>query len=187
IAEGDDYVDGAMKVVTGNSLSEWNARWLTYLGGVRRELPRSARLGEGHSSGADVQRGLRLGTLFLDRAHPGAARQMLEPAQKAATFDPLLRHHLAQALFALGQKSEAEKLISRMEDVHSEFGPWMALHGRWLLEQGEGEGAAAAFETGLQLCPLAPEVACEAKSEPDLPTSPTRALLCQAARSALQD
>jgi hypothetical protein len=57
----------------------------------------------------------------------------------------LLRHHLAQALFALGQKSEAEKLISRMEDVHSEFGPWMALHGRWLEEQGESERAAAAF------------------------------------------
>jgi len=176
-----------MKVVTGNSLSEWNGRWLTYLGGVRRELPRGARLGEGHPSGFEVQRGLRLGSLFLDRAHPDAARQTLEPAQKLATFDPLLRHHLAQALFALGQKSEAEKLISRMEDIHSEFGPWMALHGRWLFEQGEGERAAAAFETGVQLCPLAPEVACEAKSQPDLPTSPTQALLCQAARSALQD
>jgi Flp pilus assembly protein TadD len=99
----------------------------------------------------------------------------------------LLRHHLAQALFALGQKSEAEKLISRMEDVHSEFGPWMALHGRWLEEQGESERAAAAFATGLHLCPLSPEVACEAKSPPDLPPSPTKAPLCQAARSVLQD
>jgi hypothetical protein len=187
VAEGEDYVDSAMKVVTGNSLSEWNDRWLTYLGGVRRELPRGARLGEGHSGASDIQHGLRLGTLLLDRAHHDAARQTLEAPQKLAPFDPLLRHHLAQALLGLGQKSEAEKLISRMEDVHSEFGPWMALHGRWLEEQGEGERAAAAFETGLHLCPLASEVACEAKSPPELPTSPTKAPLCQAARSALQD
>ncbi|HMI89694.1 MAG TPA: hypothetical protein VK550_36725 [Polyangiaceae bacterium] len=187
ISGGDDYVDAAMKVVTGNSLSEWNARWLTYLGGVRRDLPRGARLGEGHPGGSDVQRGLRLGSLLLDRGHSEAAKQVFEPAQKLAPFDPLLRHHLAQALFAVGQKAEAEKLVSRMEDIHSEFGPWMALHGRWLQEQGEGERAAAAFETGLQLCPLAPEVACEAKSPPDLPPSPTKAPLCQAARSALQD
>jgi len=187
IAEGEDYVDQVMKVVTGNSLSEWNARWLTYLGGVRRELPRGARLGESHSGGAEIQRGLRLGKLFLDRAHLDAAQQVLTPAQKLAPFDPLLRHHLAAALLGLGQRSEAEKLISRMEDVHSEFGPWMAQHGRWLSEQGEGDRAAAAFETALQLCPLAPEVACEAKSPPELPSSPTKAPLCQAARSALQD
>ena len=186
-AEGDDYVDNAMKAVTGNSLSEWNGRWLTYLGGVRRELPRGSHLGENRAGAAELQRGLRLGSLLLDRRHNEAAQQVLGPAQKLAPFDPLLRHHLAQALFALGQKSEAEKLISRMEDVHSEFGPWMALHGRWLDEQGERESAAAAFETSLQLCPLAPEVACEAKSEPDLPPSPTKAPLCQAARSALQD
>jgi hypothetical protein len=187
LAEGDEYVDSAMKVVTGNSLSEWNARWLTYLGGVRRELPRGTRLGDGHPGLADVQRGLRLGSLLLERKHPGAAKQVFEPAQKLAPFDPLLRHHLAQALFDLGQKSEAEKLISRMEDVHSEFGPWMALHGRWLEEQGEGERAAAAFDTGVQLCPLLPEVACEAKSPPDVPHSPTKAPLCLAARLALQD
>jgi hypothetical protein len=186
-AQGDDYVDSAMKVVTGNSLSEWNGRWLTYLGGVRRDLPRGARLGEGQPGSGEIQRGLRLGSLLLDRGHPGAAKPVLEPAQKLAPFDPLLRHHLAQALYAIGQKSEAEKLISRMEDVHSEFGPWMALHGRWLEEQGEGERAASAFETALQLCPLAPEVACEAKSPPDLPQSPTKAPLCQAARSLLQD
>jgi tetratricopeptide (TPR) repeat protein len=186
-AEGDEYVDTAMKGVTGNSLSEWNVRWLTYLGGVRRELPRGFQLGENRTGGADLQRGLRLGSLLLDRGHHQSAKQVLEPVQKLAPFDPLLRHHLAQALLALGQKSEAEKLISRMEDVHSEFGPWMALHGRWLVEQGEEEPAAAAFETALQLCPLTPEVACEAKSAPDLPPSPTKALLCQAARSALQD
>jgi len=186
-AEGDDYVDAAMKAVTGNSLSEWNGRWLVYLGGVRRELPHGARLGESRPGATDIQRGLRLGGLFLGRAHPEAAKQSLDPAQKLAPFDPLLRHHLAQALFSLGQKAEAEKLISRMEDVHSEFGPWMALHGRWLVDQGETERGAAAFETGLNLCPLSPEVACEAKSPPDLPPSPTKAPLCQAARSALQD
>lgn len=184
---GDDYVDQAMKDVTGNSLSEWNIRWLTYLGGVKRELPKGFHLGGGAPLPPEVHRGVRLGPLLLDGGHMGAAKTVLEPAQKLAPFDPLLRHRLATALFSLGLKSEAEKLISRMEDVHSEFGPWMALHGRWLLEQGEQERAEATFGTALQLCPLHPEVACEAKPQPDLPPSPTKAPLCQAARSALQD
>ena len=186
-AEGQDYVDDAMKGVTGNSLSDWNARWLAYLGGVRRDLPAGARLSESHPHAGQVQRGVSLGHLLFQRSHPGAAEKVLAPAQKLAPFDPLLRHRLARALLALGQKAEADKLISRMEDVHSEFGPWMALHGQWLLEQGEGERAGAAFRAGLELSPLDPEVACEAKAPPDLPASPSKAPLCQAARSTLQD
>jgi predicted Zn-dependent protease len=121
------------------------------------------------------------------RAHPGAARKVLAPAQKLAPFDPLLRHRLATALYALGEDAEAEKLISREEDTNSELGSWMALHGRWLRSQGQGEKADAAFRVGLQLCPLDPEVACEEKLPPEVPESPNGAPLCQAARSVLQD
>ena len=38
-------VDEAMKGVTGASLADWNARWLTYLGTVKRDLPAGAGLG----------------------------------------------------------------------------------------------------------------------------------------------
>jgi Flp pilus assembly protein TadD len=130
---------------------------------------------------------LSLGELLRRRTHPGAAKVVLEPAQKLAPFDPLLRHRLATALFSLGESAEAEKLISRMEDVHSEFGPWLSLHGRWLLSQGKIDEAGAAFRAGLELCPLDPEVACEEKIPPETPETPNKAPLCQAARSALQD
>jgi hypothetical protein len=121
------------------------------------------------------------------RSHPGAAKATLGPAQKLAPFDPLLRHHLASALYALGEPAEAEKLISRMEDVHSEFGPWLSLHGQWLLSQGRTDESGAAFQTGLELSPLEPEVACEGKMPPEVPQGPGKPPLCQAARSALQD
>jgi len=112
---------------------------------------------------------------------------VLGPVQKLAPFDPLLRHRLASALVALGEGSEAEKLICRMEDVHSEYGPWLSQHGAWLLSQGRTDEAAAAFRSALEQSPLDPEVACEGKLPPLVPETPNKAPLCEAARSALQD
>ena len=89
-----------------------------------------------------------------------------------------------------GGQNEAEKLVSGAsgeQEVRSEFGPWMALHARWLAEHGEADKAAAAFHVGLELCPLDPEVACEEKMPPELPASAGKGLLCQEARSVLQD
>jgi len=186
-AEGSDYVDAAMKGVTGVSLADWNARWLAYLGTVRRDLPAGVGLGGDVPHEPEIRHGIALGELLRKRSHPLAAQKVFGPAQKLAPFDPLLRHRLASALFALGEKNEAEKLISRIEDVHSEFGPWMALHGGWLAEQGQPDQAQASFAVGLQLCPLDPEVACEEKLPPEVPDDPHKAPLCQAARSALRD
>jgi hypothetical protein len=180
-------VDQAMKAVTGASLADWNARWLGYLGTVKRDLPPGASPGSNLPHESEIRRGHALGELLRRRSHPEAAKRVLEPSQKLAPFDPILRHRLASALYALGQPIEAEKLISNDEDVTSEFGPWMALHGRWLSEQGQPDKAAAAFHVGLELCPLDPEVACEEKMPPELPASDAKAPLCQAARSALQD
>jgi hypothetical protein len=186
-AEGKDYVDEALRGLTGASLSDWNARWVAYLGTVKHDLPPGVTLGGDLPHEAEVRRGLVLGELLRRRAHNGAAKATLGPAQKLAPFDPLLRHRLASALYALGEPAEAEKLISRMEDVHSEFGPWLSLHGQWLLSQGRTDESGAAFRTGLELCPLSPEVACEGKMPPEVPGTPNKAPLCQAARSARQD
>jgi Flp pilus assembly protein TadD len=188
-AETKEYVDEALRGLTGESLSDWNARWVAYLGTVKHDLPPGVTLGGGTGlpREAEIRRGLVLGELLRRRSHPGAARATLGPAQKLAPFDPLLRHHLATALFALGEQAEAEKLISRMEDVHSEFGPWLSLHGQWLLSQGRTDEAAAAFRAGVELCPLDPQVACEGKMPPEAPEAPNKAPLCQAARSVLQD
>jgi hypothetical protein len=186
-AQGTEYVDVAMKQVTGASLSEWNARWLTYLGTVKRELPPGTTLGAGIPHEGALRRGLSVSELLQHRGHAGPAAKVLGPAQKLAPFDPLLRHRLATALYTIGAKEEADKLVARMEDVHSEFGPWMALHGAWLAEQGQTEGADSAFRTGLELCPLDSQVACEGKMPPDLPQGANKAPLCEAARSAMQD
>lgn len=186
-ARGNEFVDEALKVVTGASLADWNARWIGYLGTVKRDLPPGTTLGGDLPHEPEIRRGLVLGELLRRRTHPGAAKTVLGPAQKLAPFDPLLRHRLASALFALGEQAEAEKLINRMEDVHSEFGPWFSLHGRWLLSQGRMDEGAASFRAGLQLCPLDPEVACEEKMPPEVPDTPNQAPLCQAARSARQD
>ncbi|HKQ70503.1 MAG TPA: hypothetical protein VJT73_14240 [Polyangiaceae bacterium] len=183
----DDYVDQAMKGVTGVSLSEWNLKWLRYLATVKRDLPPGMGPGADFPHDAEVRRGLALGELLRRRSHPAAAEKVLAPAQKYAPFDPLLRHRLASVLFALGRPEEAEKLISRTEDVHSEFGPWLALHSRWLTEKGQTEAAEAASQVGLQHSPLDPEVACQEKLPPELPNQSTWAPLCQAARSVLQD
>ena len=112
---------------------------------------------------------------------------VLSPAQKLAPFDPLLRHRLATALYALGRKDEADKLISRPEDVHSEFGPWLAQHGRWLGEQGQDSRSHDAFRAGFWLSPLDPEVSCEEKLPPELPSPPEKGAICQSARKVLQD
>jgi hypothetical protein len=185
--DGTDYVDNAMKQVTGASLSDWNARWLGYLGSAKREMPAGTSLGGAFPHEADVRRGVSLGELLRRRDHASAAAKVLGPAQKLAPFDPLLRHRTATVLYAIGAKDEADKLVARSEDIHSEFGPWMALHARWLGEQGDAEKAESTFRTGLELCPLDPEVACEEKMPPDLPQGANQAPLCEAARSTSQD
>jgi hypothetical protein len=186
-AEGADFVDEALKGVTGASLSDWNGRWVGHLATVKRELPPGTSLGGAMPHEADIRRGLALGELLRRRSHPGAVKTVVGPAQKFAPFDPLLRHRLATALYALGETTEAERLISRMEDVHSESGPWLSLHGQWLRSEGRAEEAADAFRTGLEQSPLDAEVVCEGKLPPEVPDSPEKAPLCQAARSARQD
>jgi len=186
-ADGNDYVDVAMKQVTGASLSDWNGRWLGYLASAKREMPTGTSLGGAFPHEGDVRHGVSLGELLRRRDHASAAAKVLGPAQKLAPFDPLLRHRMATVLYALGAKDEADKLVARTEDIHSEFGPWMALHARWLEGQGDMEKADANYRTGLELCPLDPEVACEEKMPPDLPQGANKAPLCEAARSTSQD
>ena len=160
---------------------------MAYLGTVKREIPPGIGLDGSVPHEAEVSRGLALGELLRNRAHPAAAKVVLGPAQKLAPYDPLLRHRLASVLFALGETEEAEKLVSSMEDVHTEFGPWMAQHARWLASQGEREKSATVYRAALEICPLEPEVACEEKLPPEAPDSTDKGPLCQAARSALQD
>jgi hypothetical protein len=182
-----DPVDEAMKGVTGASLADWNARWLTYLGTVKRDLPPGASLGASAPHDGEAHKSLALAELLRRRSHDEAVRRVLTPVQKLVPSDPLLRHRLAAALYGLGRNEEADKLVATDDDLRAEYGPWLAMHGRWLTAHGQDEPAASAFHVGLELCPLHPEVACEEKMPPELPSSAAHAPLCQAARSMLQD
>jgi hypothetical protein len=178
--QGD--VDRAMQAVTGVSLAEWNARWLLYLKGVSRELPADGPLGRGPPRASEVRRASVLGALLEARGHHAAAAKVLGPASRIAPFDAALRHDLAQALYAAGRGAEADELIARTEDVHSEYGPWLALHARYLEERGAEAESKLAWDTAVQIDPFNSEVACQRKLPPELPEENERAALCRVAR-----
>jgi hypothetical protein len=179
---GEGAVDRAMRMVTGASLAQWNVRWLQYLGTVKRDLPSDTLFGGQSRHEAALRRGVGLGELLRARGHQEAAVRVLGPAQKLAPFDPLLRHHLAAALYALGRTEQADDLVDNADEVHSEYGPWMAQHARALERQGHEAEAEAASRIAIELCPLDAEVVCEGKLPPELPTSDEAAGLCREAR-----
>lgn len=175
-------VDRALRRVTGASLAQWNLRWLQYLSTVKRDLPPDSALGRRSRHEADLHRGVSVGELLRARGHDAAAARLLAPAQKLAPFDPLLRHHLAAALYALGKTDEADDLVHKGDQVHSEYGPWLAQHARALERRGQREESEEASRVAIELCPLDPEVACEGKLPPELPASDEGAGLCREAR-----
>ena len=130
--------------------------------------------------GSEIRRGLALGDLLRGRAHPEAARVVLAPAQKLAPFDPLLRHRLATALYALGRKDEADKLISapRRRAIPSLAPGWPSM-GAGLANKGRRTAPRRHFEPVFELSPLDPEVACEEKLPPELPSPPEKGAVCQ--------
>jgi hypothetical protein len=185
-ADGPRAVDDAMTGVSGHPLDGWNERWLAYLGTVPHRLPDDFSMGQPIPHQRDLARSLTLGDLLSRRSHHDAARAILAGAQSLAPHDPVLRHRLAGSLFALGRDEEAKAFVRSPEDVHAEHGPWFALHGRKLRQEGDNERAGKAFEIGLWLSPLDPEVACEGNVPPEVTLSSQKKPLCEAARSTLR-
>jgi hypothetical protein len=185
-AGGPRAVDDAMEQVSGQPLAGWNQRWLAYLGTVPRQLPDDFSLGQPIPHQRDLGRSLTLGDLLSHRSHHEAARAILADAQRLAPYDPVIRHRLAASLLSLGREDEAKPLVCSPQDVHAEHGPWFALHGRSLRQEGDLDRAAKAFEVGLWLSPLDPEVACEGSVPPAVTLSSQKKPLCEAARSTLR-
>jgi Flp pilus assembly protein TadD len=182
-APREGALDAAMKAVTGAVLADHGARWLGYLRTVKRDLPADAPLGGDHPRVREARRAVELAGMLAARGHHGAAVTTLEPATRIAPFDPLPRHRLAISLYAIGRSAEADDLVSRITDVHSEYGPWMALHARLLDERGETLESRRAWDVAAQLDPYDPDVACQRKLPPELPDDEERAGLCRAARA----
>lgn len=186
-AKGQDAVSAAMKEVSGASLEEWNAQWMGWLETRRVDVPLHLQPGGALPQVAKVRRHLQLGELLRERGHHAAAEKHLRTAHELAPHDALIRHHLAHTLEAQGKRDQAEPLVARIDDVDSELGPWFALNGRYARELGEEGAATTAFEVGVWLDPLEPEVACEGLVKGAVPSDPQKALLCKRARSRRRD
>jgi hypothetical protein len=186
-AQGPDPVDQVLREVSGASLSAWNTRWMSHLAGAPKQPMPELSIGAPIPHEAELRRGLSLGQLLRERSHSSAAAKVLGHVQPLAPFDPVLRHHLAAALLQTGRVAEAERLVGSGSDIHSEYGPWYAIHGHFRAAQGDSAAADRSYEIGIFLAPLNDEVACRDKIAPDLPSPLLIGALCGAARGLQRD
>ena len=89
-----------------------------------------------------------------------------------------MRCYYAEALLAQKENAKAAPLVEKIGDVHSRYGRWWSLHGLLFEDPPKDQS----FSLGIAQDPLDLHVACEEKPEPELPTDPLRAAICQAAR-----
>lgn len=176
-------IDAAMQKVSGATLAEWNAQWMGWLATRKIDVPPQLQPGGRFPHASKVRRHSQLGELLQRRGHHGPAEKHFRKAHELAPNDASIRCGLAISLEALGQRNEAEPLVSRIEDVHAEIGTWYALHGRYARERGEDEIAKEAFDVGVLLDPLGEEVACEGEKGDAQPAEPRKEALCRAARA----
>ncbi|MEZ4313981.1 MAG: hypothetical protein R3F14_38660 [Polyangiaceae bacterium] len=177
--EGPDPAAIALKEVSGLDLAAWDARWRQHLAGVSKDIPPELKPGATFPKMKEVMKAVRLGQLLQDRGHPRQAAVEHSIAQLAVPWESAVRCHLASSLLAAGDTANAKPLVAHPEEVHGHSGRYWTLHA-FLHPAPEGDPRASFL--GIALDPLSPEVACEEKPAPDLPTDPLRQALCQAAR-----
>jgi hypothetical protein len=185
IPQGPDAVDRALRESTGASLAEWNTEWtdhLTVSARAKESLVDGSLFGDVPHE-ADLRRSVTLGELLRRRGHHSAAFTLLHRAHDLVPNDPVLRHDTSGELIALERNEEAERVLGRMEEVRSEYGPWYGLSGFFARSRGDAEEAHRAFRLGIELTPFDPEPACEALSPPADPSTDLAAALCAAARA----
>ena len=179
--KASDDIDSAIKDVSGDDLATWQAKWRAWL---QAHGAQPAELADLATSAAvvGVARSARIGELFAARGHAEAAAISLGRAQVLSPSDAWLRAMLAAALIGRGDQPGARSLVASVQDLRSSSGRWWSLHGSLVPEPAQA--SAHAFELGVALDRFAPEVACEERTPPELPTDPFRRALCEAVRAA---
>lgn len=170
-------LDNTLQQISGADFASWDGRFRAYLEALP-EAPEGALPSKLTGNVHDISRFHRLGELLMARGHHGPAAIELTRAQALATGEPMLRCSLAAALLASGEREKAAALVSDERDVDTRLGRWFSLHARLANEPA----AEPAWLRGLALDPLSPFVACEERPLPELPESPLRRALCEAAR-----
>ena len=179
-SRSDADLTQAIADVSGADLSAWDGRWKAYLSSVPRTIASDLAPGASLPHASEIARRLRLGELLAARSHPAAASIELGLAQKLAPREPSLRCHLAAALLASDRRDEAASLVAHTEDVHGQSGRYWSLHGLFEPEPARD----LSFARGIAIDPLDPNVACEEKPSPELPSDLLRAAICAMARRA---
>jgi len=193
---GGDDPNRALRSVSGYDLPGWIVFWQAWL----LEQPADPSAGNPHlalAPGAkvdDIARHVRLGDLLYERWHAGQAAEQLESAAKAAPGEAALRFRHSRALLASGSPDAAQAALGGIDDIRGIHGGWQALSGRFRMQEGDENGAEAAFDLGISVDPLSEEVACEGQlpkkpadaKSPPLPTDARRRGLCEAVRGHSQ-
>jgi hypothetical protein len=188
---GARSAEPALRSVTGRSLAEWNAAWQKDLAAA--PLPAPGVRPHQAPITRDTARRARLSELLLEQGRAVSAAEVIAPVLVPDLRDPSLRFRVARAELDAGNHAEAEKALGTQSEIHSVYGAWFALHGRFLREHGDSAGAERAFDVGIAVNPLSEDVACEGERAPKgelatakLPTDPSRSALCRAARDRVR-
>jgi hypothetical protein len=162
---GQKDPDNALRSVTGFGLQYWIAVWQAWL----MQLPEK----QAEESSAALQPALvlddplgmsrraRLGELFAEAERFRLAAQQFETALRYQPDHPHLRFEASRSWLMVGDDAKAHSALGTERDISDLHGGWLALHGRFLTERGQGTAAAQAFDLAMAVNPFAPEVACE--------------------------
>jgi len=149
---GRDSVSRAMLGATGESLTEHTRRWLTGLhDGVATTGPALAK--SGSTEQLEERRALRLAELLTESHAHRAVKELLQPLLATQPTSAPLRYWLARAELALQDREAALRVIGTPEQVRSPSGPWFALRGRILFDNGLLDEAATANSAAFALRP----------------------------------
>jgi hypothetical protein len=178
--------DVALSQSSGADLHTWDTRWHAYIAQrPRTPVPPIFGLGATPPDTRDLRDRMRLAELLYGRLHAVEALSELERARMTfGADDPSVRSLRAHILGTLGRREEAAPLVGDPRDVAASFGPWWAIRGRWLRDDGDRAGAAGSFLEAISTDPFEVEAACETDGSGGDPVLDGAAQgLCDAARA----
>jgi hypothetical protein len=178
--------DEALKVVSGETLAQWDVRWRANLTKHPKE-PLSPMFGLGASPPGlgDSRERSRLAELLLGRSHPVEALTELEKIPADMLADPSLRYLRARVLEGAENVKQAGTLVEDPKLWMASYGPCWAIRGRLARAREDNPMADVSFAEALAHDPFGVEAACQ--SLPDGAAVPADRLgqgaaLCETAK-----
>lgn len=177
-AQRPDDVQAVIGQVSADNFQIWTERWKTHLTQLQPMLsPDDRPDAPVPKHFAEVRRDLRLGQLFLERGHAGAARISLERAAKASPKEAAVTATLAQALLAEAKPELARERLANPDATNHNHPLFWALRARLFPEDRQ-----RSLDIALYHDPFNPDVACDGALAGELPADENLRPFCEAAR-----